>query len=372
MDYYQVLNVNRDASEEDIRKSYKKLALLYHPDKNQNNPEACEKFKEISEAYSILSDKSKRSQYDLLGNVDNTFDGEDPFSVFNNIFQQHMSGFMNMRYDNDINLADIMGSIPGMPPGVFPFGNVHVRVHTFPTDMFQTNAFQEEEIMYNDMNNMNDMNNKHNMNKVKINLKGKPDNIIYNIDVSFADIYNEKMKKITILRERKKNGKYIEKKKKIEIPVYGKEIILEGEGHELKDYKERGDVVINIYNKKDKHFKRVNEYDMVTFKDLTIAEFYSPFIYEIVLPHGEVLKVQSEKMNNKKILIQKIKGKGLPYKNDNNEPSHGDLFVIYKIVLPDNFDDLKTLEKCEDTTDRIDSDYYVAYNCDFNDIFMNE
>jgi DnaJ-class molecular chaperone len=111
---------------------------------------------------------------------------------------------------------------------------------------------------------------------------------------------------------------------------------------------------------------------MVTFKDLTIAEFYSPFIYEIVLPHGEVLKVQSEKMNNKKILIQKIKGKGLPYKNDNNEPSHGDLFVIYKIVLPDNFDDLKTLEKCEDTTDRIDSDYHTAYNCDFNDIFICE
>jgi DnaJ-class molecular chaperone len=228
--------------------------------------------------------------------------------------------------------------------------------------------FQEEEIMYNDMN----MNNKHNVNNVKTNLKGKPDNIIYNIDVSFADIYNEKIKKITILRERKKNGKYIEKKKKIEIPIYGKEIILEGEGHELKDYKERGDIVINIYNKKDKHFKRVNEYDMVTFKDLTIAEFYSPFIYEIVLPHGEVLKVQSEKMNNKKMLIQKIKGKGLPYKNDNNEPLHGDLFVIYKIVLPDKFDDLKTLEKCEDTTDRIDSDYYVAYNCDFNDIFMNE
>ena len=362
MDYYQVLNVNREASEEDIRKSYKKLALLYHPDKNQNDPEACEKFKEISEAYSILSDKSKRSQYDLLGNVDNAFEGEDPFSVFNNIFQQHMSGFMNMRYDNDINLADIMGNIPGMPRGVFPFGNVHVRVHTFPTDMFPTDVFQEEEILYNDMN----------VNNIKPKLKGKPDNIIYNIDVSFADIYNEKMKKITILRERKKNGKYIEKKKKIEIPIYGKEIILEGEGHELKDYKDRGDVVINIYNKKDKHFKRVNEYDMLTFKDLTISEFYNVFIYEIVLPHGEVLKVQSEKFNNKKPLIQKIKRKGLPYKNENNESLHGDLFVIYKIVLPEKFEDLKNLEKCEESTDRVDSDYYTAYNCDFNDIFMNE
>lgn len=47
-----------------------------------------------------------------------------------------MSNFMNMNYDDNINLGNIFGNMTGMPDGVFPFGNIHVRVHTFPTDIF--------------------------------------------------------------------------------------------------------------------------------------------------------------------------------------------------------------------------------------------
>ena len=110
-DYYQILNLDKTSSEEDIKKSYKKLALQYHPDKNPGNDEACEKFKEVSEAYSILSNKEKRNEYDMMGSVDESFDGEDPFFVFNNIFQQHMSNFMNMKYDDNINLGNILRNI---------------------------------------------------------------------------------------------------------------------------------------------------------------------------------------------------------------------------------------------------------------------
>jgi|2_EtaG_2_1085320.scaffolds.fasta_scaffold107541_1 molecular chaperone DnaJ len=63
-DYYQILGVKPDDDKTKIKKSYRKLAQKYHPDKNQGDPEAAERFKEISEAYSILSDNTKRSDYD--------------------------------------------------------------------------------------------------------------------------------------------------------------------------------------------------------------------------------------------------------------------------------------------------------------------
>jgi curved DNA-binding protein len=66
-DYYKVLGVARDASESEIRKAYRKLAVQYHPDKNPGNKQAEERFKEINEAYQVLSDDKKRAHYDRLG-----------------------------------------------------------------------------------------------------------------------------------------------------------------------------------------------------------------------------------------------------------------------------------------------------------------
>lgn len=66
-DYYEVLGVSRDASLEEIKKAYRKLAMKYHPDRNPGNKEAEEKFKEIAEAYAVLADPEKRAQYDRFG-----------------------------------------------------------------------------------------------------------------------------------------------------------------------------------------------------------------------------------------------------------------------------------------------------------------
>jgi len=66
-DYYKILGVERSASEADIKKAFRKLALQYHPDRNQGNKQAEEKFKEINEAYEVLSDSEKRARYNQLG-----------------------------------------------------------------------------------------------------------------------------------------------------------------------------------------------------------------------------------------------------------------------------------------------------------------
>ena len=68
-DYYEVLGVNRDASEDDFKKSYRKLAMKFHPDRNPDNPTAEEQFKEAKEAYEILSDANKRAAYDQYGHA---------------------------------------------------------------------------------------------------------------------------------------------------------------------------------------------------------------------------------------------------------------------------------------------------------------
>ncbi len=66
-DYYKILGVDRKASEEDIKRVYRKLALKYHPDRNPGDKKAEEKFKETNEAYQVLSDPTKRARYDQLG-----------------------------------------------------------------------------------------------------------------------------------------------------------------------------------------------------------------------------------------------------------------------------------------------------------------
>ncbi|MGQ9617669.1 MAG: molecular chaperone DnaJ, partial [Candidatus Aminicenantia bacterium] len=88
-DYYQILGVPRDASQEEIKKAYRNLALKYHPDRNPGNKEAEEKFKEAAEAYSILGDPEKRRIYDTYGHAGLRGEQFSDFDIFSSsIFQE--------------------------------------------------------------------------------------------------------------------------------------------------------------------------------------------------------------------------------------------------------------------------------------------
>src|SRR5574343_415238 len=78
-DFYKILGVERNSSEDEIKKAYRKLAVKYHPDKNQGNKEAEEKFKEIAEAYDTLGDAEKKRNYDTFGTSNPNSGGFNPF-----------------------------------------------------------------------------------------------------------------------------------------------------------------------------------------------------------------------------------------------------------------------------------------------------
>jgi molecular chaperone DnaJ len=132
-DYYEVLGVERGASEEDVKKAYRKLAVKYHPDKNPSDKAAEEKFKELGEAYEALSDPQKRAAYDQYGHA--AFDPRmragrggggfhDPFEIFREVFGGGLGGSLfeeffgggrepggpergsDLRYDLEITLED--------------------------------------------------------------------------------------------------------------------------------------------------------------------------------------------------------------------------------------------------------------------------
>ena len=97
-DYYEVLGVNRDASEDDLKKAYRRLAMKYHPDRNPDDADAEEKFKEASEAYEILQDAEKRQAYDQFGHA-----GVDP----------SQGGMGGGGFNFEGNFGDIFGDVFG-------------------------------------------------------------------------------------------------------------------------------------------------------------------------------------------------------------------------------------------------------------------
>jgi curved DNA-binding protein len=110
-DYYKILGVERNASEDNIRKAYRKLAMQYHPDRNPNDKQAEERFKEINEAYQVLSDSQKRAHYDRLGSDYSNWQRRGGQGDFN--WGDYVSGYPDGTRVNVEDLEDLFGGAGG-------------------------------------------------------------------------------------------------------------------------------------------------------------------------------------------------------------------------------------------------------------------
>lgn len=108
-DFYEILGVSKTASEGEIKKSYRTLAKKYHPDMNPGNKQAEDKFKEITEAYAVLSDAAKRKQYDTMG---------PGISIQDLIFRNFQKGFSSIQVRDRSILQVEMADFNSMPLGL--------------------------------------------------------------------------------------------------------------------------------------------------------------------------------------------------------------------------------------------------------------
>lgn len=342
--YYDMLGIKKDATTNEIKKVYKKLALKYHPDRNlENKDEAEKKFKDITEAYSVLSDENKRKNYDMFGQTDNGAQGfmnVNPFEMFNNIFKTQVSEFMNVKKNKTSSFENILNELKTNKINTdFNFGGLKFKINLHEPNASFNNSFKK----------------KKEVKKTKPKNLIKPKEQVSNKFFDISNIYNGITKEITVelIRRIKQNDKFLYKKviKKLNIPLKGREIFAEECGNHIKGYKKAADLLILINDNKSDIYKRINNYDLLILQEINFDELNGSV--QVILPNGNILELEKiEGVIRDKVI--KIPKRGLPFMLDGKEV-RGDLYV--KLEHNKNYE--KNLDETkEKKTEKMGKDKY--------------
>lgn len=268
---YNILNVPENASNNLIRKAYYKLALIYHPDKTDSrttNINNTEFFQEIVMAYQILSDPIKRKKYDNLN-----------YKQKNNIFQYIKKIIKNLFDDSFINNEIKNYIISG------DINNIKLYIFQKVYDKLTLNLLNNDDISTPIINKSDSDDNLDDIFISQYVIEGNCSsyetsssvcssdlNMQITIDTTIEEIYNNKIKELTILRH---NIDQSIDEKKIYIPLYDDKLIYYKEGDEFinkNNEVDRGDINIKIKCKKHKFLKRVNDADLLLLLPITDSE----------------------------------------------------------------------------------------------------
>lgn len=312
-DYYEILGVSKTASDDELKKAYRKLAMKWHPDKNKDNRQVAEeKFKKISEAYDVLSDKEKRSVYDRFG--EDGLKGGMPGGGGGGGFR---SGNFNFRRPEDV-FAEVFGSMGG--GGFGGMGGAEDIFSMFgggmgggPSGFGGFGGCPGGPGMQRQRS------------------KTKPADSVQRIGFDLKDLYTGVTKKFKI--NRTVNGQDISEKVELNIrPGWkkGTKITFQGKGNQVQGQYAQ-DLVFIIDEKPHAHFKRDSN-DLVYEQDISLAQALCGFAMTIPTLDGRMLRVDVTEVVSpgyEKIVLNE----GMPIKGG---PAKGNLKIKFNIRFPSN------------------------------------
>ncbi len=317
MEYYQILGVAKTASASEIKKAYRKLALKFHPDKNQGDKAAEEKFKEISEAYAVLSDAEKRKQYDTYGSdgFRQRYSQEDIFRNFdlNDILRQFGFGG-NFRSSGGFHTGGGFRSAGGGSPFETIFNQAGARGGCGAGGC----GPQPEPVKGNDLT--------------------------YEMTVTLEDVLHGAEKTISLRQNGGTQNVSVKIPKGIED---GKRLRLTGKGGSSPQGGPAGDLYLKVHVDEHPTFQRVDD-DLVVERRIPFSETCLGTTIEVITLDGKKFNVKVPPGVQQEAKLR-IKGHGLPMGPYGHR---GDLLVkiavrIPKVLTPEQEEAVKALASVE-------------------------
>lgn len=295
--YYSILGVEQNASQEDIKRAYRKLSLNLHPDRNKGDIQKEEQYKKINSAYNTLSDPNERAQYDT--NI-----------TFNKLNLQD-SIFMNMLF-NPIDIQSVLSELRNTNFNSNNFSNKNIPIDIF-SNLGKSSLFNQG------INNYN--------------FDSKPKNINLTIHITLLDAYKGCKKPINIKRWIYENNKEIEQEETIYVDITkgidNNEIVtIKDKGNRLS-HDNKGDIEVKIIIDNESKFER-NGIDLIYKRDITLKESLCGFTFDLCYIDGREFKINNEAGN----IIPPDFRKTISNFGITRDNSTGDLIIIFNIIYP--------------------------------------